>query len=439
MIMWTHFSLNGSFLCHIPIIQPLVHLTFFRQLRILDNAIYENHGDYVSFREEVKTSEKDLSEKVEEAFTYGRNNEKYQTEKKTILARFLEMKLLEAFLEAGPQFVFQIVVILQDGITGFNQILTVCTSAISLIWASSELYLKYPTEVRLKHWTNFEKCTHLMYLFQNFSYKDSKIMEQIVISLLMICNILGRILALAIVFSIMKYWGIIVLIIILTCLELTAFMESHVSKTKKSKSFLGILTSFISPCLIIKDDSKHFLTNGLIGSLLYIEIIWILYIEASFARNLFPNSPLTFECFHNFTTNVVTRCPLNATFHNDCSYGIFASTNQQYFTICPDNYDQWYFLWIICLVATGLLAMSLISIAYLHWLIDPVRRMLEGRKIKINTWPEKDANIKPFILKILNGEGFDTVNQESFDTMGKHLLELSVQSRLLHFTQVRFL
>ena len=151
LVKWTHFSINGSFLCHIPIIQPLVHLSFFRQLRILDNAIYNNHEDYVTFRKDIKTSEKDLSEKVEEAYSYGRKNEKYQTEKKTLLAKFLEMKLLEAFLEAGPQFVFQIVVILQDGITGYNQILAVFTSAFSLIWASAELYLKYPTEVGLKN------------------------------------------------------------------------------------------------------------------------------------------------------------------------------------------------------------------------------------------------------------------------------------------------
>ena len=155
MVKWTHFSLNGSFLCHIPIIQPLVHLTFFRQLRILDNAIYYNHGDYVSFRQEVKTSKKDLSENVEEAYSYGRKNVKYQTEKKTLLAKFLEMKLLEAFLEAGPQFVFQIVVMLQDGITGYNQILAICTSAFSLIWASAELYLKYPTEVRFLQWMDW--------------------------------------------------------------------------------------------------------------------------------------------------------------------------------------------------------------------------------------------------------------------------------------------
>lgn len=261
-------------------------------------------------------------------------------------------------------------------------------------------------------------------------------MEQVLIAFLMICNILGRILALAIIFSFMKYWGIFVLIIILICLELTALIESCIYKTEKSKSFLGILTSFISPCLIIKDDSKHFLTNGLVGSVLYIAMVWLLYFKASFARTLFPNSPLTIECFHNFTTDIVTRCPLKASIYNHCNYGVFASTNQQYYTICPENYDHWFILWIICLITTGFLTTSLLSIAYLHLLIDPVRRMIEGRRIKMNIWPENDANIKPFILKIMVGEDFDTVNQDAYDTMGKYILELSVQSRLLHFTKV---
>ena len=60
--------------------------------------------------------------------------------------------------------------------------------------------------------------------------------------------------------------------------------------------------------------------------------------------------------------------------------------------------------------------MSLLSLAYLHWIIDPVRRMMEGRRIGIDTWPEKDASIKPFILKIMNGGDFETVDKESIDT-----------------------
>ena len=80
--------------------------------------------------------------------------------------------------------------------------------------------------------------------------------------------------------------------------------------------------------------------------------------------------------------------------------------------------------------------MSLISISYLQWLIDPVRRMMEGRRIGIDTWQKRDAEIKPFILKIKNGKEFQTVDEEATDLVGKSLLELSVQYRLLNFTKV---
>ena len=92
---------------------------------------------------------------MKDAFKYGHSNHNNLKEKNTLLATFLDLKLLEAFLEAGPQFAFQISVILQDGISSGTQIFTIVTSALSLTWASSELYLKYPTEVRshnISHW-----------------------------------------------------------------------------------------------------------------------------------------------------------------------------------------------------------------------------------------------------------------------------------------------
>ena len=146
---WTRFSIGGSFLCHIPIIQPIVHFTYFTELRNLDYQLAENQKNYVDFRDYVELNEKSLDEKQEEAYTFGRTNSQHLNAKKTLLATFLELKLLEAFLEAGPQFVFQLSVMMQDGVSSYNQIITICTSAFSLIWASAELYLKYPTEVRL--------------------------------------------------------------------------------------------------------------------------------------------------------------------------------------------------------------------------------------------------------------------------------------------------
>ena len=146
-IKWTRFSIKGSFWVHVPIIQPFVHLTFFTELRSRDKRILENQQEYTDFAKQIGSNETFLEEKTEVAFQYGRNNNDLLGEKSILLATFLDLKLLEAFLEAGPQLAFQISVILDDGISSSTQIATIATSALSLTWASSELFLKYPTEV----------------------------------------------------------------------------------------------------------------------------------------------------------------------------------------------------------------------------------------------------------------------------------------------------
>ena len=114
----------------------------------LDKKIQENQKDYTNFATKLDSNEGTLEDKTKEALDYGKKNHENLVEKNTLLATFMDLKLLEAFLEAGPQFAFQISVILQDGISSDTQIVTIVTSALSLTWASSELYLKYPTEVR---------------------------------------------------------------------------------------------------------------------------------------------------------------------------------------------------------------------------------------------------------------------------------------------------
>ena len=148
----------GSF-AH-PALQPLVHLTFLKELRTRDNNIQENQQKYTDFAKSLDSNKDTLENKAKKAFEFGKDNHSLLKDKNDLLATFLDLKLLEAFLEAGPQFAFQISVILQDGISGPTQILTIVTSALSLTWASSELYLKYPTEVSIYNWICVKHCCH---------------------------------------------------------------------------------------------------------------------------------------------------------------------------------------------------------------------------------------------------------------------------------------
>ena len=246
---------------------------------------------------------------------------------------------------------------------------------------------------------------------------------------------------LGILVSVLKHYAIIGIAMIYFCLQMATICESYVHKTKKSKSFLGILTSFTSPCLIVKEDSKHFLINGLIGCVLYIASIWIVYFNISDFRNLLPNNtshqhPLIIECHYNFTTSSILRCPINAKSLEDCQIGLFSLPNQIIYTICPRKYGQWYLLWLACFIVTGTLIVSFSVIVFLHFLIDQERLMFLADKIGINTCPESDIGIKQYVIEIFSGKSYEDVNLKAIEATGKPLLDLFVQSRRFHFVKV---
>ena len=162
--------------------------------------------------------------------------------------------------------------------------------------------------------------------------KECGFLEQLVISFIMLPNILGRALCLGVIFGLLKIYGAIVLIIVFVSEIIISCLESLICKTKiTSRIFLGILTSFTSPCLIVIEQSKHFLVNGITGTVLYIMATWIVYFNASAIRQLLPNSNFTLEChgdFNNITANSIIRCPeVNSTDESDCYPGIFSASN----------------------------------------------------------------------------------------------------------------
>ena len=275
--------------------------------------------------------------------------------------------------------------------------------------------------------------------------KECGFLEQLVISFIMLPNILGRALCLGVIFGLLKIYGTIVLIIVFASQLMMSSLENLASKSKiTSRMFLGILTSFTSPCLIVIEQSKHFLVNGITGTVLYILATWILYFNASAIRQLLPNSNFTLEChgdFNNITANSIIRCPeVNYTDESDCYPGIFSvsnSTNQVLYTICPESNNQWHFLLIACSLVTGLLVLSLISIIGLHYLINIERRLVIFQKIEIDTCPQRDISIKNFIFSIMESKNyFEEVNKKAMDDFGKPIIQSMVQSKRLHITKV---
>ena len=274
--------------------------------------------------------------------------------------------------------------------------------------------------------------------------KECGFLEQLIISLIMLPNIVGRALCLGVIFAVVKIYGLFVLTIVFACQLVISAIENFATKSKlTSKMFLGILTSFTSPCLVVKELSRHFLVNGIAGCSLYIASVWIIYFNASEFRKSFPNSPLTLKCnqIHgqNFTTDIVTRCPFNATNSTlSCKQGLFYTNDPGYFTLCPEDYKEWHFLGITCITVTVLLSISFMSIVLLHYLTNAEKRMKLFKKFKIDTCPERDASIKSLIFDILNGYSLLKINKKANDINGRDVLELMIQSRRIHITKVTF-
>ena len=80
--------------------------------------------------------------------------------------------------------------------------------------------------------------------------------------------------------------------------------------------------------------------------------------------------------------------------------------------------------------------LSLVSIAVLHYLIDTEKKMVLLGKIGIDTCPERDASIKPFIVDIMDGKDFEEVQKKAKEATGKPILDLMIQSRRIHLTKV---
>ena len=221
-------------------------------------------------------------------------------------------------------------------------------------------------------------------------------LEHFTIFLVMVPNVVARALCIAIIIRVLKIFGFITMIII-AMIQLIIEYWFTAKKKLTNKGFLGVLTSFTSPCLIVKESSKHLLFNGIAGSILFSSTIWILY---TFTLNFGPPFPekSPFECHFNITTNSIMKCGVNASTAFDCHYGFLSNMNQSHFMICPEGYNQWYLLWIACLVVTFIMALSLVSIGILHQLIHVEKRMVWFKKIGFYSYPKHDASIKQFIF-----------------------------------------
>lgn len=119
--------------------QPVVNLSYFFELKILAQKVY---GNILAYNEEEIDS-------IEYQKTIGQATKGAQLNKKRemLLSEFMEMKLYEAYVESGPQSIFQLMRVIQRGFSSPLQCFTLVLSIVSLTLAGAQFFWSCPTQV----------------------------------------------------------------------------------------------------------------------------------------------------------------------------------------------------------------------------------------------------------------------------------------------------
>ena len=149
---------------HFPFVQPLIHFLCLKDMKMAKDQMEKSLKFYESFNPDMITDKnKEFIQKdVERA---ANDYVKAKDNCLRIMTDFQKMKLYEAFGESAPQAALQISIVLQVGILSTTQIITICTSFLSLTLGASEILLMMSTKdnpIKESSW----KATWLLGVFQ---------------------------------------------------------------------------------------------------------------------------------------------------------------------------------------------------------------------------------------------------------------------------------
>ena len=141
----------NKILCHIPLIQPFIHTTYFVELMLLDQDFKENINAYNGFAEMFNESYSIFSkcQAKKDLIYFAETNEKIIKQKIFLRGQFLDHKMYEAFLEGGPQSILQLTILMQKGLSSPWQLFTIVTSFLTFCLCATEMLQNYPTRVSI--------------------------------------------------------------------------------------------------------------------------------------------------------------------------------------------------------------------------------------------------------------------------------------------------
>ena len=170
----------NKIICHIPLLQPFIHTTYFLEFIFLEEDLQKNFEGFTQF------CDKDIMIEIltyyghvhkinylkKELMVYAEMNKKIVKQKAYLKGQFLDLKLYEAFLEGGPQSILQIAIIMQCGPSSYWQYLTISTSLLSFSFTATKMLLEYPTKVSTLDLFYLSQHIIEIKLFLGFSYQN---------------------------------------------------------------------------------------------------------------------------------------------------------------------------------------------------------------------------------------------------------------------------
>ena len=139
-------SSNFPWILQFPIFQQLAYFSIFLELYMIDLTDKERIKANQQCTIEVNNSI-DKTKNGDETVKIAKECHMLNKKKTRVMNDFLQLKLYEAFLEAAPQAILQVMIVFRRGFSNPMDVFTILTSMLSLNICATDLFWRYPTQV----------------------------------------------------------------------------------------------------------------------------------------------------------------------------------------------------------------------------------------------------------------------------------------------------
>ena len=136
-----------------PLFQQIAYFAIFLELYEIDLQDKEKRAENRKLAKEFPEST-DKKAEGDKSIQIAKDCYRLNQKKTKVMNDFLQMKLYEAFLEAAPQSILQIMIVFRRGFSDPMDVFTITTSMLSLTMCATNLFWKYPTQVHISLYTH---------------------------------------------------------------------------------------------------------------------------------------------------------------------------------------------------------------------------------------------------------------------------------------------